>query len=289
MAHELAEQLLVLAQPPRAVYLIEAYLAMGIRSSGWASLPRRRTPLEQAIALYDSSSTVAGVPVWDGSGGRVPLYAAWALWLLAIRTRARRRSAEALTLARAVALPSLAVAWPGRPSLHQSCREVLMVQSAPRRSWGSLPSRISVVAGSGTTFRLGIGQQTGAEEMVRLHQGQAPTSLQGRAGTDALACPPSEAHGTVGQAEEGLGLLREALVVVEKVARIIGKRSCIGSRATCCCTDRSGCPASGSMFLPGPRHGPPPAGEVTRTAGGDEPGTAVAAAGQTCRCLPDAR
>ena len=26
------------------------------------------------------------------------------------------------------------------------------------------------------------------------------------------------------------------------------------------------------MFLPGPRHGPPPAGEVARTAGGDEPG-----------------
>jgi predicted ATPase len=41
--------------------------------------------------------------------------------------------------------------------------------------------------------------------------------------------------------------------------------------------------------LPRPRYCLPPAGEVARAAGGDEPGTAVAAAGQACGSLPDAR
>src|SRR4029450_13873520 len=56
-------------------------------------------------------------------------YAAWALWLLGYPDQARRRSAEALRLAQELShSPSLAIALPWAAFLHQSCREVPMVQ-----------------------------------------------------------------------------------------------------------------------------------------------------------------
>jgi hypothetical protein len=55
--------------------------------------------------------------------------AAWTLWLLGYPDQARRRSAEALTLAQELShSPSLAVSLPWAAYLHQSCQEVLMVQ-----------------------------------------------------------------------------------------------------------------------------------------------------------------
>ena len=118
VAYELAEQLLVLAQRLQdPVYLIEAYRALGNTLFWLGEFAPAQGHLEQAIALYDFQQH----RLWRSCMGLDPAvvclsYAAWALWLLGYPDQARRRSAEALTLAQELShSPSLAVPWPGRP------------------------------------------------------------------------------------------------------------------------------------------------------------------------------
>ena len=297
VAHELAEQLLVLAQRLQdPVYLIEAYRALGNTLFWLGEFAPARVYLEQAIALYDVQQHRSLAFLYGTDPAVICLsYAAWALWLLGYPDQARRRSAEALTLAQELShSPSLAVALVWATYLHQSCRDVLMVQERAEALMGLAAEQgFQLWLAVGTTRRDWALVQQGrpsAEELAQLHQGLAACWATGAEleQTYWLALL-AEAHGTVGQAEEGLGLLREALVVVEKSGEHCGRRSCIGSRATCCCTRPFRMHSTLKHVLPGPRHGPPPAGEVTRAAGGDEPGTAVAASGQTCRSPPDAR
>ena len=124
-------------------------------------------------------------------------YAARALWLLGYPDQARRRSAEALTLAQEPShSPSLAVALPWASYLHQSCREVLLVQERAEALMG-------LAAEQGFQFWLAVGTirrdcalveqgRQSAEEMARLRQRLAAYWTTGwtRAGTDVLACPP---------------------------------------------------------------------------------------------------
>ncbi len=224
VAHELAEQLLVLAQRLQdPVYLIEAYLALGNTLFWLGEFAPARGHLEQAIALYDFPQHRSLAFLYGTDPAVVCLsYAAWALWLLGYPDQARRRSAEALTLAQELShSPSLAVALAWAAPLHQSCREVLMVQERAEALMGLAAEQgFQWWLAVGTTFRdwalVQQGRQS-AEEMARLHQGLAAYWAAGAEPerTYWLALL-AEAHGTVGQAEEGLGLLREALVVVEK-------------------------------------------------------------------------
>ena len=221
---ELAEQLLVLAQRLQdPVHLIEAYRALGNTLFWLGEFAPARGYLEQAIALYDFQQHRSLAFLYGTDPAVVCLsYAAWALWLLGYPDQARRRSAEALTLAQELShSPSLAVALAWAASLHQSCREVLMVQERAE-------ALMALATEQGFQWWLAVGTarrdwalvqqgRQSAEEMARLHQGLAAYWAAGaepeRAYWLALL---AEAHGTVGQAEEGLGLLREALVVVEK-------------------------------------------------------------------------
>ena len=85
-----------------------------------------------------------------------------------------------------------------------------------------------------------------------------------------------------GTADEGLRRAGRGAGWVQRQRRAsLRGRGAIGSRASCCCAqalrERA---AGGALFPAGPRHCPPPAGEVLGTAGGDEPEPPVAAAGQ---------
>ena len=224
VAHELAEQLLVLAQRLQdPVYLIEAYRALGNTLFWLGEFAPARVYLEQAIALYDVQQHRALAFLYGTDPAVICLsYAAWALWLLGYPDQARRRSAEALTLAQELShSPSLANALTWTTYLHQSCREVSMVQERAEALMGFAAEQGFQLWLAMETIRrdwalVQQGKQS-AEELAQLYQMPAAYWASGaepeRAYWLALL---AEAHGTDGQAEEGLGLLREALVVVEK-------------------------------------------------------------------------
>jgi predicted ATPase len=147
---------------------------------------------------------------------------AWALWLLGYPDQARRRSAEALTLAQELShSPTLAVALVWVTFLHQCCREVPLVQERAEAIMG-------LAAEQGFQFWLAVGtarrdwalvqqERQSAEEMAQLRQKLATYCATGAEPERAYwLVLLAEAYDTAGQAEEGLGLLREALVVVEK-------------------------------------------------------------------------
>jgi adenylate cyclase len=205
------------------VHLLEAYRALGNTLFWLGEFAPARAHLEQAIALYDFQQHRALAFLYGTDPAVVCLsYAAWALWLLGYPDQARRRSAEALTLAQGLShSPSLAVALVWAAYLHQSCRDVPRVQERAEALMGLAAEQgFQYWLAVGTIFRDWALVQQGRqseEEMAQLRQGLAAYWTTGAElhQTYWLALL-AEVHGTVGQAEEGLGLLREALVVVEK-------------------------------------------------------------------------
>jgi predicted ATPase len=224
VARELAEQLLVLAQRLQdPVHLIEAYRALGNTLFWLGEFAPARGYLEQGIALYDFQQHRALAFLYGTDPAVICLsYAAWALWLLGYPDQARRRSSEALMLAQELShSPSLAVALVWATSLHQSCREVPLVQERAEALMGLAAEQgFQWWVAVGTTRRDWALVQQGrpsTEELAQLHQGLAAYwATGGEPERTYWLALLAEAHGTVGQAEEGLGLLREALAVVEK-------------------------------------------------------------------------
>jgi predicted ATPase len=231
VAQELAEQLLVLAQSiQNPVHLIEAHRALGNTLFWLGEFAPARVHLEQGIALYDFQQHRALAFLYGTDPAVICLsYAAWALWVLGYPDQAHRRSAEALTLAQELShSPTLAVALVWVTFIHQSCWEVPLVQERAEALMG-------LAAEQGFQFWLAVGTarrdwvlvqqgRQSAEEMAQLRQKLAAYWATGgeteraygeteRAYGLALL---AEAYGTAGQAEEGLSLLREALVVAEK-------------------------------------------------------------------------
>ena len=223
VAQELAEQLLVLAQSlQNPVHLIEAHRALGNTLFWLGEFAPARVHLEQGIALYDFQQHRALAFLYGTDPAVICLsYAAWALWVLGYPDQAHRRSAEALTLAQELShSPTLAVALAWVTFLHQSCWEVSLAQERAE-------ALMRLAAEQGFQFWLAVGTarrdwaliqqgRQNAEEMAQLRQRLAAYCATGsepeRAYWLALL---AEAYGTAGQAEEGLGLLREALVVAE--------------------------------------------------------------------------
>jgi class 3 adenylate cyclase/predicted ATPase len=224
VARELAEQLLVLAQRLQdPVHLIEAHRALGNTLFWLGEFAPARIHLEQGMALYDFRQHRSLAFLYGTDPAVICLsYAAWALWLLGYPDQARRSSAEALTLAQELShSPSLAVALVWTTFLHQSCREVLMVQERAE-------ALMDLAAEQGFQFWLAVGTmrrdwvlvqqgRQSAEEMAQLRQRMAAYCASGAEPERAYwLVLLAEAQGTDGQADEGLGLLREAVGVVKK-------------------------------------------------------------------------
>jgi predicted ATPase len=143
------------------------------------------------------------------------------MWLLGYPDHARRRSDEALTLAQRLSHShSLAVALTWRAYLYQSCQELSMVQEHAEAL-----TRLAAEQGFPYWLALGTilrgwtlvkqGRQI-EEDIGQLHQGLTAYRATGAElfRTYWLALL-AEAYGTVGQTEEGLGVLSEALRVVD--------------------------------------------------------------------------
>jgi adenylate cyclase len=224
VAQELAEQLLVLAQRLQdSVHLIEAHRALGNTLFWQGEFAPARGHLEQGIVLYDFQQHRDLAFLYGTDPAVICLsYAAWALWLLGYPDQARQRSAEALTLAQKLShSPSLANALTWATYLHQSCRDVRLVQERAE-------ALMRLAAEQGFQLWLAVGTirrdwalvqqgKQSAEALARLYQRPAAYWAAGaepeRAYWLALL---AEAHGTAGQTAEGLDRLKEALVVVEE-------------------------------------------------------------------------
>ncbi len=204
--HELAEQMLHLAQSVQDSYLLSlAHGTLGGALCHLGELPLARTHLEQAIALHDPQlrpSTPIGM---TDSQVLCLSFASWTLWDLGYPDQALKRSHEALALAEKLSHSfSLAYALGFATWLHLFRRE-----GATAQEQAEAVMRLSTEQGFPSWLALGalargcalIEQGQVQEGMADLHQSQTPFPLALLAG----------AYGKVGQVEEGLAILAKAL------------------------------------------------------------------------------
>ena len=237
VARELAEQLLVLAQRLQDPVSYRGHRALGNTLFWLGEFAPARVYLEQAIALYDVQQHRSGIPVWDGSGGRLPLLCgpgAVAAWLSGPGPPEKRRGAHAGP--GAVALPE-----PGRclalgVLFHQSCREVLLVQERAEALMGLAAEQGFQLAGRNYFRDCALVEQgrQGRRDGPAA-PGWPPTGPQGgpQERTYWLALLAEAWDSWTGR--EGLRLLREALVVEESGERL-WEAELYRLRANCCCT-----------------------------------------------------
>ena len=222
-ARALGEQLFSLAshlqEPAR---LVGAHLAMGAPLLWLGVLDAARAHLEQGMACYDPQQHRAYTALYRNDPGVACLfYAAVALWVLGYPDQALHRSLEAVALAREQSHPfSLAFAVVGAAGLHQFRREAGAVQE-------QAAAVITLSAEHGFIQWLTAG--TILDGWALAEQGrQAEGIVQMRQGLEAWRTTGAEltmpyylsllagAYGAVGQSEEGLHVLAEALSLGEK-------------------------------------------------------------------------
>ncbi|HEV8718666.1 MAG TPA: AAA family ATPase [Candidatus Binatia bacterium] len=219
-ARELAEQCLSLAQrlhDPR--FLPAAHLALGEPLFFLGELAAARAHFEQATAHSDPQlPRTSSIFVDSGAAGLAEY--ALLLWQLGYPAQARQRSHEALTRAQALSHPfSLAHVLGVTAQFHQLCREG---RTAQKQS-----EALIVLSGEqgfpfwsarGTLFRgWALAEEGQGEGLVEVRQGLAALQATGT----ELDRPYylgllAEACGNVGQAEEGVTTLAEALALVQK-------------------------------------------------------------------------
>ncbi len=176
-----------------------------------------RGHLEQAIGLYDPQKRhFHASRSGQDPGVACLVYVAWTLWALGYADQAQKRSHEALTLAQELSHPlSLAQALVATLRLHQYSREWQVVQRwAEALLTLSTEHQFAFVLAWGTIMRGWVVAEQGqwAEGIVQMRQGLAAYRATG-----AEAIRPyylallAGAYGQMGQAEEGLKVLAEAL------------------------------------------------------------------------------
>jgi predicted ATPase len=222
-ARELAEQCLDLAQRVQdPALLLVAHHALGATVCFLGEVVLARAHFEQGLALYNPQEHRAlafryglDLKVWYLS------YVAWPLWLLGYPDQALTRSNEAITLAQELSHPiSLAAALAYAALLHHSRREAAAAQECAEAA-------ILLSSERGFAQYMAVGrplrgwalamQEQGEEGIAQLQQGLAAYRAVG-SGLDRprLLLMLAEAYGKVGQPEEGLSAVTEALATVYK-------------------------------------------------------------------------
>jgi class 3 adenylate cyclase/predicted ATPase len=222
-ARELAEQCLSLAQGVHdPALLLVAHHALGGTLYHLGDLTPGRAHLEQGLALYDRQQHHhlafrygMDVGVWCRS------YLALPLWQLGYPEQALTRNNEAITLAQELSHPfSLAAALDYAAMLHCYRREGQATQEqaeagmalASEKGFPQFLALGMIMRGWALAVR---GQ--GEEGIAQLHQGLAAFRAVGaELGRSRTLAWLAEAYGEVGQTEEGLTVLAEALAVVDK-------------------------------------------------------------------------
>jgi len=225
-ARELGEQLYRLAQrTAEPTHLLEAHDALGSTLFFLGEYAAARTHLEQGIALADPTAQRAQALRYGVAPGMWCLaFAAWALWSLGYPAQAVRRSQEALAQAQELAHPySLVVVQYWSSYLYYRRCDVPAVQAqADALLTLATAQGFPLFIGSGTFWRgwaLAM-QGEGEAGLVQLRQGMAAILATGQELLRPLCLALlAEAIGHVGQVEEGLRLLAEALKALEASGR----------------------------------------------------------------------
>jgi predicted ATPase len=180
-----------------------------------------RTHQEQGIAVYNSQQHKSYLPNWPEPEVVCLSYAAQALWSLGCPDQALQRSQEAFTLAHKLSHPfSLAMALNFAAVIHLARREW---QAAQERA----EALITLCAEQGFTEFLAHGtfhrgsalvEQGQVEEgIAQMQQGLAAfRAAETEMGRTARLLWLAVAYAKVGQVEEGLTVLAEALAIVDK-------------------------------------------------------------------------
>ncbi|MGE0822974.1 MAG: adenylate/guanylate cyclase domain-containing protein [Candidatus Binatia bacterium] len=223
-ARELGEQLFGLAQIVQdSAFLLEAHHALWATSFWRGELALARSHSKQGIALYDPLQHHSLAFLYGGHdpGGCCRNFGALTLWLLGYPDQALQSSHEALTLTRKVSHSfSLAEALGYASWLHEFRREEQAVQ-------GRVEAVIVLSTEQGFPYWLVRGlvlrgwalveQGQGEEGIAQMRRGLAAMQATGvelfRSYFLALL---AEGYGKVGQPEEGLTVLAEALAFVKK-------------------------------------------------------------------------
>ena len=227
-ARELGEHLLTLAQHiGDPALLLEAHYALGNTLNYLGEFAAAQAHFAQGIALYDPLQHRSHTFRYGQDPGVFcRAYAAVTLWFLGYPDQALQRSHEALTLAREVVHPfSLGLALFFAAWVHQLRQEGhLTHERAEALIALGAEQRAAVFSAAGTIFRgwalvqrsrePGAGQGQMEEGIAQMQQGLAAWRATGAAvfqpsGLALLAAASAQ----VGQLEEGLTLLAEALAM----------------------------------------------------------------------------
>jgi predicted ATPase len=220
-ARELGEQLLSLAQrAPTPALFLEAHRALGETLCWLGELTAARQSLEQGVSLYDPQQHRSHAVLYGEDPGVVCLsFAALALWSQGYPEQALTSMHAALTLAQEHTHRfSLARALVFGTMLHQFRREGQLVQERAEAA-------ITLSTEQGFPHWLAVGtllrgwalaaHGQGAEGVAQMRQGLAARRAAGaELGRPLWLTLLAEAYRGMGQAEEGLALVAEALAVV---------------------------------------------------------------------------
>jgi predicted ATPase len=224
VAQAMAEQLLDLAQRQHdPALLLGAHLALGQTLYHIGCFVPARTHLEQGIALSDPQRHTPPHTTSFGTrnlGVSCLALAARTLWALGYPDQAVQRSQEALTMAHTLARSyDLADALLHSAHLHRRRREWQTAQAHVEAALALATEHGFAYYGvRGALFRGAVlaAQGQGEEGIALMRQGLAAMRAQGTVlGIPAWLAELATAYGQVGQVEEGLHLLAEALAVVD--------------------------------------------------------------------------
>ena len=222
-AHELAEQLLTLAQRLQdQTLLLQAHYALSGVLFYLGEFVSARAQLEQGIALYNPqqhNSHVSGTPTDVGVGFRG--YAGWVLWFLGYPDQALKMSFQALTLAHELAHPFiLAAGLHFVAQLHQIRRDEQLTRERAEES-------VTLSAKQGFPQFLAIDTMLwgwalaslGQEEkgIAQMHEGLAAFLATGAEFAQPFFLAQlADVCGKARQTKEGLAALAEAMAKVNK-------------------------------------------------------------------------
>ena len=246
-----------------------------------------RAHLEHSLRLSDVQQSP--LPLFTGGyEARVTtlIFLALALWMLGYADQARQRSQEALARAQQVEhTPSLAWAQLFAALLSQHRRDVAATQAyaeavmalATAQGFGHRVAHGRILRGWALAM-----QGDAATGVAHIQQGLGAVQSTGlKLYRPYFLALLAEAYGQAGQPEAGLSVLAEALTLVEATEERWWEAELYRLKGELLLRlPLPDIPQADSLFPPGPRRGPPPAGQVAGAAGGAEPEPAVAAARQ---------
>jgi len=219
---ELAEQLFGLAQRAEdPALLLEAQRVMGTTMFWLGEMRQAQAHFEQGMALYDPQQHRSHAFVYGQDPGvACQSFAGWPIWVLGYPDQALQSVHKALTLAQELTHPfSLVYVLAMAAVVHQFRREA---QEAQERA----EELIALSTEQGFPHWLAFGtilrgwaltaQGQGAEGISLIHQGlDSHRALGAEVDKPYFLALLTEAYGKVGQPEEGLTVLGEALAIVD--------------------------------------------------------------------------